>query len=222
MIAVVFITAAFLVAVTVPHAVALWPLPTQISETNTALKLSADFQIRLAVHDPPSDLLGAISRTRSRLTTDHFQRLVLGRGAGDGHAVHAARTLSSLTLALSPASPVASIADETNRPTGLKDESYALSFAVGSPDAYLVANSTLGLFRGLATFEQLWYEFNGTKYTLQAPLQISDAPAFVRCPSSCFLLTLTYSTNSTIAVSLLIPPATSRPRMPYSFQLIMF
>ena len=46
--------------------------------------------------------------------------------------------------------------------------------------AILIANSTLGLFRGLTTFEQLWYYFDGDIYTLEAPVQISDAPAYVR------------------------------------------
>ncbi|KAG5732634.1 hypothetical protein E4T56_gene16912, partial [Termitomyces sp. T112] len=38
--------------------------------------------------------------------------------------------------------------------------------------------STLGLFRGLTTFGQLWYDLNGITYTLQAPFDIVDSPAF--------------------------------------------
>ena len=43
----------------------------------------------------------------------------------------------------------------------------------------LSANTTLGLFRGLTTFGQLWYDWDGTTYTLEAPINIVDSPAYV-------------------------------------------
>jgi hypothetical protein len=72
----------------------------------------------------------------------------------------------------------------------------------GSP-ATLSANSTLGLLRGLTTFEQLWYDLDGAAtYTLEAPITISDAPAFVciiRCTASS--LHPDYYTNIVSAIS---------------------
>ncbi|THH03664.1 hypothetical protein EW145_g6103, partial [Phellinidium pouzarii] len=38
--------------------------------------------------------------------------------------------------------------------------------------------STLGLFRGLATFGQIWYTAGGKTFTTEAPFAITDAPAF--------------------------------------------
>lgn len=47
-------------------------------------------------------------------------------------------------------------------------------------EALLVANSSLGLLRGLTTFEQLWYTLGAEIYTTEAPVRIEDSPAFVR------------------------------------------
>jgi hexosaminidase len=44
--------------------------------------------------------------------------------------------------------------------------------------ATLKANSTLGLFRGLTTFGQLWYDLDNMTYTIEAPISITDAPAY--------------------------------------------
>ncbi len=163
---------------------ALWPIPRSISNGTTPVKLSPDFDIHLGILNPPSDLVSAVSRTISRTATDRFQRLVLGRGTADKEAVESARTLTSLVLSLHPGSPVRSIADETNQPVTSKREGYSLSISHDAPSATLVAQSTLGLLRGLATFEQLWYDYNGTKYLLDGGIEIVDAPAFVRMTPS--------------------------------------
>jgi hypothetical protein len=49
-----------------------------------------------------------------------------------------------------------SIAEETVKPLEERDESYHLSVPLKG-EATLEANTSLGLLRGLATFEQLWY-----------------------------------------------------------------
>ena len=64
-----------------------------------------------------------------------------------------------------------------------RNESYTLSIPVDGSDAILEANTTLGLFRGLATFEQLWYTFSGQVYAVDMPLHVEDAPVFV-CSST--------------------------------------
>ncbi|KAH9885996.1 N-acetylhexosaminidase [Cubamyces lactineus] len=162
------------------YVVALWPIPRSISTGTVPLKLSSAFTIHLQAEfsDPPSDLLSAISRARSRLSSDRFERLVIGRGATDAQAIQSAHVLTSLNLALLPGSPIRSIAEESTRAIDTKSESYELSVPNDLAVATLTANSTLGLLRGLTTFEQLWYDYKGTKYMLNGPVQITDNPAF--------------------------------------------
>lgn len=156
---------------------AIWPMPRSITIGSESLKLSLNFAIDLKVKGAPSDLLDAISRTESRLRTDRFERLVVGRGASDAVAVDHADILDSLIVSLAHDSVINSIATEATRDIDFRSERYVLS--VSKSSAELTANSTLGLFRGLSTFEQLWFDFNGTKYTLEAPIHIADEPAFV-------------------------------------------
>lgn len=163
----------------VQHASTLWPIPSSLSSGTAAVKLSPNFAIHLDVAHPPADLLSAISRTRSRLHSDTFERLVLGRASADAQAIKKAHIVTSLTVGLRPGSPARSIAEETTKSLGDKDESYELSVPDEGPSATLVANSTLGLLRGLTTFEQLWYDSAGTKYMLDGPLRVADQPAFV-------------------------------------------
>ncbi len=59
-------------------------------------------------------------------------------------------------------------------------DSYTLSVPANGRDATVTANSTLGLFRGLTTFSQLWYDWEGITYTPEAPLNIIDAPVYVQ------------------------------------------
>ncbi|TBU57872.1 N-acetylhexosaminidase [Dichomitus squalens] len=160
------------------YTTALWPIPSSLSRGATAVKLSSVFDIHIDISSPPADLVAAVSRTRSRITTDRFQRLVIGRSTTDISSISSARTLTSLSLALHPGSLVRSIADETNQPITSRSEVYSLAITGDRPSAILIANSTLGLFRGLATFEQLWYDLNGTKYLLDGGIDIVDQPAF--------------------------------------------
>ncbi|RDX42542.1 N-acetylhexosaminidase [Lentinus brumalis] len=133
-----------------------------MSSGNSPVKLSSEFDIHVRFANPPADLRAAISRTKSSLFSGKFERLVLGRGSADADLLKDARTLVSLELSLAAGSLVRSIAEETNQPIEAKSD----------------ANSTLGLFRGLATFEQLWYDYEGTKYTLQGGAEINDGPSF--------------------------------------------
>ncbi|TFK87138.1 glycoside hydrolase family 20 protein [Polyporus arcularius HHB13444] len=157
---------------------ALWPIPRTMSPGNSPVKLSSEFDIQIRFANPPADLRAAISRTKSSLFSGKFERLVLGRGSADADLLKDARTLVSLELSLAAGSPVRSIAEETNQPIEAKSESYSLSIPENNASATISANSSLGLFRGLATFEQLWYDYEGTKYTLEGGADINDGPAF--------------------------------------------
>lgn len=169
-----------LVALLLPGlAVALWPIPRVLSSGNFTVKLNADFAIHVDIPKAPNDLYAAVSRASSHLKTDRFERLVVGRSAVDAPLLADAAELTSLILSITEGRPVRSIAAETTQAIDDKIESYTLTIPEHGGQAALEANSTLGLFRGLATFEQLWYDCSGTKYTLEAPIEIADTPAFV-------------------------------------------
>jgi hypothetical protein len=81
-------------------------------------------------------------------------------------------------------------------PLAQRDEAYNLSVPADGSGAVLSARTTLGLFRGLNTFTQLWYYYAGdgddagacagaVVYTLSAPVAIQDSPAYVRLQSDC-------------------------------------
>ena len=160
--------------------VALWPLPKSITTGSTAVRLSPYFNIQVNVNGAPSDLHDAVSRTLGYLQTDKLERLVVGRGSGDSQAIQGAKQISTLTLTLTSTNVTArSISDEAQDALESRDEAYSLSVPADGSAATLQANSTLGLYRGLTTFGQLWYEYNGVTYSLEAPIQIDDAPAYV-------------------------------------------
>ena len=159
---------------------ALWPAPRQITTGSTALKLSPGFRISTTgIKNVPSDLTDAIARTMSFIANDQLQALVVDRGASSAAVVKAAKSLSSLTLSLKSTGAVKSISEEAIVPLESRVEGYTLVIPADGSAATLQANSTLGLFRGLTTFGQVWYELNGNAYTLQAPFHIVDSPAFV-------------------------------------------
>ena len=166
-----------------PEAVhALWPQPRNLRTGTGALRLDASFAIDVAVPNAPQDLLDAAERTRASLFSDQLGRLVVGRGADDLQNGRPANMLSSLSLSLlgDTSAALQSIATEATLPLGSRDEAYSLVVPSDGSGAVLSANSTLGLFRGLTTFGQLWYTANGTVYTLDAPVIIQDSPAYVR------------------------------------------
>lgn len=169
------------IALAVAPVVAIWPLPQQLSTGTTPLRLSSSFSIRVSgVRKVPKDLTDAITRTNSYLRNDKLKALVPDRGASSAGVIRRARTLNSLTLSLSSSGPVRSISDEAIDNLESRVEGYTLTVPTDGSAAVLSANSTLGLFRGLTTFGQLWYDWDGTTYTLEAPFQIVDAPAYVR------------------------------------------
>jgi len=181
---------AFSILLSVAPALALWPLPRQISTGTTALKLAPGFDINLSgFKRAPKDLTDAIKRTKSFLRNDKLQALVVDRGASSAEAVKAAKSLKSLTVSLVSSSPVKSISDEAVAPLESRVEAYTLTVPADGSAAVLQANSTLGLFRGLTTFGQLWYDLSGSTYTLEAPFNIVDSPAYVRALNSIFWCT---------------------------------
>ncbi len=159
---------------------ALWPMPRVLTTGETPLKLSDTFSILLDIRKPPDDLVAATSTVKAQLHNDAFQRLVIGRAAADAAAIAHAPTLQSLSVSLTKHAATRPIAVEAVAPFDSRSESYQLTVPHDGSQATLLANSTLGLFRGLTTFSQLWYSSSTGKYILDAPVTVVDAPAFVR------------------------------------------
>ncbi|KAI0671138.1 N-acetylhexosaminidase [Trametes maxima] len=156
----------------------LWPLPRSLQTGTSTLRLAPNFGIDIDDAHAPADLKEAISRTKAFLKSDKLGRLVVGRGAEDSDALQRAKSLETLKLSLAHGAPARSITDEARLAIGTRREEYELHVPVDGSAATLIANSTLGLFRGLTTFEQLWYEWAGQIYTVEAPISISDSPAY--------------------------------------------
>lgn len=158
---------------------ALWPLPRNLQTGSSALQLANDFAIKVSGCVTP-DLLEAVGRSEWYLKNDKLERLVVGRGSGDIHSVSKAAKLHTLTLSLGKGVKVKSIASEATALLESRDEAYSLHVPDDGSGATLSANSTLGLFRGLTTFSQLWYSYETLTYALDAPIAIEDSPAYVR------------------------------------------
>jgi hexosaminidase len=158
---------------------ALWPIPTTLETGTTALKVSPSFYFDVQVPGAPADLYEAVAQAQYYLETDKLGRLVVGRGANDTTALASAMTFSSLKLSLTSGVATEPIASEAVKPLGTRSEEYTLTIPADGSAATLMANSTLGLYRGLTTFNQLFYYYGGVTYTLLAPIAIADTPAYV-------------------------------------------
>jgi len=186
---------------------ALWPQPSKLQTGTSALRLAPNttFKITVDVVNAPADLLAAVQRTRAYLFTDNLARLVPSHGAEDLPALSHAETLPGLMLRLQATGEATGegygvvsreIALEARTYILDRQEGYMLDVPADGTEAMLSAASTLGLFRGLNTFAQLWYTIdygkealdqdgkyrdhgNGVAYTLSAPVAIQDSPAYV-------------------------------------------
>ncbi|KZO96762.1 glycoside hydrolase family 20 protein [Calocera viscosa TUFC12733] len=177
-----------------PVALALWPNPRNVSFGTSSVILSPTFWIHWASTTPaPSDMTAAISRTMAQLYTDNLQRLVVGRANADLQALAYAAELPMLHLEIIGNSEIKSIMAEATCELGSRDESYTLSVPADGTAAMIQANTTLGLFRGLTTFSQLWYSTGGVAstfpfysffpgasmiYSIEAPVTVMDTPAY--------------------------------------------
>jgi hexosaminidase len=160
---------------------ALWPQPRTLQTGSTPLRLSGSFDITISgsIHNAPADLHAAVLDAKNHIKNDKLERLVVGRGAADAAVVKKAHTLSKLTLSLGTGATAHTITSEAQKAPEQRDEAYTLTVPGDGSGATLTANSTLGLFRGLTTFTQLFYDSDGTTYLLNAPIHIEDSPAYV-------------------------------------------
>lgn len=187
---------------------ALWPQPRGLTSGHSTLKLAKNFQISVS-GSTPTDLHDAITRTKTYLNKDQLGRLVVGRGSSDAKSFAAAKSLSKLNVSFEQYTTPHPIATEAQKAPEDRDESYTLTVPSDGSAATLTAKTSLGLLRGLTTFGQLWYNYDGTTYALETPLTIKDSPAYVR-----FRYYLSPSVNADLssfsptAASCLTPPGT--------------
>ncbi|TCD65815.1 N-acetyl-glucosamine-6-phosphate deacetylase [Steccherinum ochraceum] len=178
-----------ILTVSMPSSHALWPMPKSLSTGSTPLKLTAS-QFKITTEfaethghstNTPADLTQAIQRTTAHLQNDKMERLVVGGGAADKSAISSkqVKTINELSMSLVKGAVVRSIAEEAVLPLEQRNEAYELQVPADGSSATLTANTTLGLLRGLTTFEQLWYFVDGEVYTLEAPVEIADRPSYV-------------------------------------------
>ena len=176
----------------------LWPIPAQITSGSDLVLLSPNFTFISNLDTIPPDLASALIRTKTHLFNDKLGRLTVDRGASDITSSPSTRkqpaTLHSLQFFVS---------ETYNIPKGVKDiseeailkledrnEEYSLYLPANGTDAVLRARTTLGILRGLTTFEQLWYTWDGQVYAINTPIEISDKPVYVNllCDIYCTLL----------------------------------
>ncbi|KAH8813649.1 beta-hexosaminidase [Flagelloscypha sp. PMI_526] len=144
----------------IPHATALWPKPKVLNTGTEFLKLSPSFTVHY-------------------LSTDKLERLVPGRGSDDASSVEKAPFLDKLTISLEGGGDWRSIAEESIKPLGQRNEHYSLRITEDGKVAEITAETSLGVLRGLTTFEQLWHYLDGVTYLHEAPLFIDDEPSYV-------------------------------------------
>ncbi|EIW67123.1 hypothetical protein TREMEDRAFT_34372 [Tremella mesenterica DSM 1558] len=182
----------------------VWPLPTSFTTGTSILCLSNNFNISIP-HDTPEDLTRAVERTRKRLHDNTHRYLSVRRGEEFFQFKGCDSYSNSLQLLFTEQDDDKrndmetrerkrkSIMDQVNYPLEdrLELEGYNLTVSMDGK-AELVALGALGLFRGLSTFEQLFYYLPGSHpssiitqiplerihYAPFAPYHISDKPAF--------------------------------------------
>ncbi|KDE09594.1 hypothetical protein MVLG_00002 [Microbotryum lychnidis-dioicae p1A1 Lamole] len=189
-----------LLSVLAGSALAVWPQPRAISRGTGTVRLSKHFCIVIDKEDERLlkakilDLAQAIQRSQSRIQRDTHALLKLDRGASYLKSVREAAVLTTLSLSIKPEGRRRPITYETNLPYEKQDESYTLTVPArcskGLCTGTLTAETTLGLLRGLTTFEQLVYSFpssvkSKSKFIIDMPIKIEDKPAF---PHRAFML----------------------------------
>ena len=165
----------------------LWPIPTQITSGSNLVLLSPKFTFVSNLDTIPPDLASALIRTKTHLFNDKLGRLTLDRGASDITSSSSTRkhpaTLHSLQFFVGEThnipKGVKDISEEAILKLEDRDEEYSLYLPANGTDAVLRARTTLGILRGLTTFEQLWYTWDDQVYAINAPIEILDRPVYV-------------------------------------------
>lgn len=151
-------------------ALALWPQPQGYEQGSTIVKLQHDFAVTYDIPSViiPTDLQEAVHRTRKAIKASKHKYLApLGHGPLDGANVKWNEVLlKNLILTIpSTARPVRSIEEESVVALEERSEGYQLFLPDDGSPATINASTTLGLLRGLTTFEQLFFYARPTLIT---------------------------------------------------------
>lgn len=184
---------------------ALWPQPQQYQPGTKFMKLAPNFIINftyglenpvwdLDCMESPSSLCNLLFQTLYTLKMPNAtqrvpQRLVSAADLDkDKQALQSAPQLSVLYLRY-PNQDTRNLPEDelwhifTTMDQRKQAEAYQLSVSLNGT-AVITANSSLGMLRGLATFAQLWYiNSDNDIYTVEAPVDIADSPAYVSLAS---------------------------------------
>jgi hexosaminidase len=139
------------------------PLPTHYSTGNRVICLSPDFTVTfendLGEHSVPKDLRQAAQRAQDRIWRNKHRYLSVERGAEFfGENGGCKYTLSTLHVIIDHEGTIDTIMDSAIKPAEERPdlEAYTLSVPLGS-HATIRSSTSLGAFRGLTTFENLFY-----------------------------------------------------------------
>lgn len=133
----------------------LFPEPTTLEQGSTVLGLNEDFTITWSSESPIlDDLRSASERLKIALLANRHYYLSVPRGREflDDQVL----VLPGIDIVLNGPNPD-SIASEMTKEARSRRESYELDVPADGSFARLTAESSLGAFRGLTTFEQLFY-----------------------------------------------------------------
>lgn len=170
---------------------AIWPQPQHLSTGTTTLLLSPAFEIQFERGPVPADVHEVTDRALKSLRDSRSPYLSVQQGRE--FKIRSASIVHCLRVSLQATSWTDLVEDVTADHAHAADEYYELKLdADGS--ARLVVNTTLGLLRGLTTWEQLWYamparcdERGAAQITFSspalafapfAPYEIWDSPHF--------------------------------------------
>ena len=147
---------AILLLLIVTHAMALlFPEPTTFEQGSIVLGLNEEFEMTWSSDIPiAGDLKSAADRMKRTLFFNEHYYLSVSRGRE--FLDHDVIILPGIDIALI-GSDHGSVASEMQKKAQSRRESYQLEVPADGSFARLTAESSLGAFRGLTTFEQLFY-----------------------------------------------------------------
>ena len=174
----------------------LWPLPKSYTAGNTPVCLADDFKISITGDNVPQDLWDAVGRASSRIWATKHEHLDTSFGADyfDDASNPCQHWLHSLDLVFSSGNYDSIRSCVKQQPEDrIKLEEYNMTIPTDGTGT-ITATNALGLFRGLTSFEGLWYylapqgqsgnymrkRWSGGEalYAPWAPYEIHDYPSF--------------------------------------------
>ncbi|ORX38063.1 glycoside hydrolase superfamily [Kockovaella imperatae] len=174
----------------------LWPEPKTYTAGNTPVCIADDFKINIPGDNVPQDLWDAVGRASSRIWNTKHEYLSVNWGAEffNDFSNPCEHYLHSLDLVFSSENRNSIRSVVKQQPVErMALEQYNLTIPLNG-SATVIATNALGLYRGLTSFEGLWFylappgqggntmrkRWSGGEalYAPWAPYEIQDAPSF--------------------------------------------